>query len=530
MLDRAVSAFGTAARLAAPDDPDLPQYLNNLGNALTDRFALTRDPDELAQAVAAAGRAVDLIPSRSPDRMLYLNNLANALLQRYEQSGAITDLDTAITTLRTAAQRAARHPPPAEPDDLGMVLANLGSALRLRYRQRLRPRDLRAALSACQWAVKATRTGSPELAPRLAGLADVMREQYLADRHLDRAITTYEQVLRHDAANPAGLMGYWNNLSNCLRDRYVATRNRQDLDRAVELSSRAVTQAGAGNAETAAMYLAGLGSRLRLRTSTKPSTPTGGQPGQCRRTLASFPRSVAILAPRSPTATRSAGRSPTSTRRLRISRPVPPASAAAPRYVRLTWTTSRQHFGSGTRPPVTCAASTRPSAYTGTSRASADRAPRLSNYAASLMAYATAGGSWRHAARAIRALRRAVGTTRPQDVNWPRYVGNLANALRQRHEWMHSGGDLQEAIRLYRQTCERGMETSAAVAFYAARDWAAWAASRRAWPEAASAYESGAQAMERLLGVQIVPPRPGDLAARDAGPACPGRLRLRPRR
>jgi len=69
---------------------------------------------------------------------------------------------------------------------------------------------------------------------------------------------------------------------------------------------------------------------------------------------------------------------------------------------------------------------------------------------------------------------------------------------------MHSGDDLQEAIRLYRQTCERGMETSTAVAFYAARDWAAWAAFRRAWPEAASAYESGVQAMERLLGVQIV--------------------------
>ena len=68
MLDRAVSAFGTAARLAAPDDPDLPQYLNNLGNALTDRFALTHDPDDLAQAVAAAGRAVDLTPARSPDR------------------------------------------------------------------------------------------------------------------------------------------------------------------------------------------------------------------------------------------------------------------------------------------------------------------------------------------------------------------------------------------------------------------------------------------------------------------------------
>jgi tetratricopeptide (TPR) repeat protein len=210
MLDRAVSAFETAARLAAPDDQDLPQYLNNLGNALVDRFALTRYPDDLAKAVTAAGRAVDLVPSRSPDRALYLNNQANALLQRYEQTGAIADLDTAITALRTAMQRAARHPQSTEPDDLGMMLANLGSALRLRYRHRLSPRDLRAALTACQRAVSATRPGSPELAPRLAGLAEVLREQYLGDGQIDRldsAIATYEQVLQRGVDGPEGLMG-----------------------------------------------------------------------------------------------------------------------------------------------------------------------------------------------------------------------------------------------------------------------------------------------------------------------------------
>jgi hypothetical protein len=91
----------------------------------------------------------------------------------------------------------------------------------------------------------------------------------------------------------------------------------------------------------------------------------------------------------------------------------------------------------------------------------------------------------------------------PQDANWARYAGNLANALRQRQESAHDGGDLREATRLYRQTCACGMEAATAVAFYAARDWAGWAASRQAWSEAASAYEFGAQAMERLLRVQI---------------------------
>ena len=138
-----------------------------------------------------------------------------------------------------------------------------------------------------------------------------------------------------------------------------------------------------------------------------------------------------------------------------------------------------------------------------TPRVSADRAPRLSNYAASLMADAMHRGSRHRAARAVRLLRSAVTVTQPQDANWPRYAGNLANALRQQHELTRNDGNLREAAGLYRQTCSRGMDVATAVAFYAARDWAAWAETRRAWPEAASAYQLGVEAMRRLLRVQI---------------------------
>ena len=107
------------------------------------------------------------------------------------------------------------------------------------------------------------------------------------------------------------------------------------------------------------------------------------------------------------------------------------------------------------------------------------------------MAHAMHFGSRWHAAR-MSALRRAVAplTRRRRTA---RYAGNLANALRQRQESARGGGDLRETIQLHRprQTCARGIETATAVAFYAARDWAAWAAARQAWPEAASAYEFG---------------------------------------
>ena len=96
--------------------------------------------------------------------------------------------------------------------------------------------------------------------------------------------------------------------------------------------------------------------------------------------------------------------------------------------------------------------------------------------------------------------------TGQRDPHLARYAGNLANALRQQHELTHREADLREAVGLYRQACAQGLDTATAVAFYAAREWAAWADSRQAWPEAAEAYRAGTAAMWRLLEVQAARP------------------------
>ncbi len=113
------------------------------------------------------------------------------------------------------------------------------------------------------------------------------------------------------------------------------------------------------------------------------------------------------------------------------------------------------------------------------------------------------GGSRRRVDRAIRILRRAARADPSPRTNMPRYAGNLANALRQRYAITRHAGDRDAAIELYHRACTEGLEAATGVAFYAARDWAGWAATRRAWTEAVAASESGLRAMERLLLVQI---------------------------
>jgi hypothetical protein len=80
---------------------------------------------------------------------------------------------------------------------------------------------------------------------------------------------------------------------------------------------------------------------------------------------------------------------------------------------------------------------------------------------------------------------------------------NLANALRRR--WQNNGErqDLLDAAVYYQRACAAGMERDPRWAFFAARNWGAWAAARKSWREAAKAYGYGFAALDRLVGVQL---------------------------
>jgi len=128
---------------------------------------------------------------------------------------------------------------------------------------------------------------------------------------------------------------------------------------------------------------------------------------------------------------------------------------------------------------------------------------RLNNLANGLGACYTVTGDARALEESICRYKEAIclaPETAPQLVS---RLYNLANALRQRWQTSSKHQDLLDAAEFYQRACVTGIERDPRWAFFAARNWGAWAADRQSWREASKAYAYGIAALDRLVGVQL---------------------------
>jgi len=123
-LDLSITSALAAVTGAHGGSPELPGYLNNLGNAYRLRFeatlaatdwhspgAVALDVRDLRGSIEAHRRAVELAPPDSPDRPKFLTNLGNILAD----SALVSPLRAALTrrsgcsTMRLRPRRPGRH-------------------------------------------------------------------------------------------------------------------------------------------------------------------------------------------------------------------------------------------------------------------------------------------------------------------------------------------------------------------------------------------------------------------------------------
>ena len=168
------------AREATPRrSPAFAGVLNNLGVALWNRSA--HRPADLAEALAAFEQAVAMTPARSPDAPTYLDNLANALSDRYERVGDPVDLDEAVH----AYERAIGRLPASAPERL-RIRANLAVGLLTRYREAGgreadSAADLERAVAELTDIVARTPPEAPALVNRLNSLGVGLKYKFLRD-------------------------------------------------------------------------------------------------------------------------------------------------------------------------------------------------------------------------------------------------------------------------------------------------------------------------------------------------------------
>ena len=175
--DESVRLLRQAREATPPCSPALAGVVNNLGVALWSRSA--HRPADLPEALAAFEQAVAITPARSPDAATYLDNLANALSDRYERSGDLADLDKAVQ----AYEQAIAGLPASAPERL-RIRANLAVGLLTRYRE-ARGRDadgaadLERAVAELTDVVARTPPGAPALVNRLNSLGVGLKYKFV---------------------------------------------------------------------------------------------------------------------------------------------------------------------------------------------------------------------------------------------------------------------------------------------------------------------------------------------------------------
>lgn len=252
-LDRAVELLRVRAENEA--DPRVSAHRANLSVALREAFLAKGDPATLEEAVAWGRRGVADEPVSGAGRSV----LAAAYLTRFDHAGASFDLDEAITQFDAAVAD------PADPAATNaVVLANRAAALLTRYENRSRPEDLDAATDSARRAVAAA-TDDEECSVAGSVLGQALRNRFEAtgDRAaLDEAVTAGRQAVELGRATGLEICDALSNLAAALAARHDADGTRGDLDEAITAAGEAARTA---DRENRATYLSNLGDLLHTR-------------------------------------------------------------------------------------------------------------------------------------------------------------------------------------------------------------------------------------------------------------------------
>jgi CHAT domain-containing protein/tetratricopeptide (TPR) repeat protein len=515
-LEESIRVLERALSQCAPGTPYGPAILSHLGSSLRARYDHAGDPHDLERAIEIFQSVVEQKSVDARDLGRDLANLGSALNERYNARGDPADLDSAIGFL----QEAVRRTPPAS-TDRPADLTGLGLALGDRYDREGRIEDCEGAIEAFTRAVDATPPGSPDLVGYLNNLAGQLSDHYARTgtfRDLEQAIQHLRQAIQLLPAGSRELPGSYVNLGRCLRDLYAAVGQPQYLEEAIDAFRRA-SQGTPPGSPNLVVSLNALGVGLSLRYDRS------GQLEDLDESLSAFERAVSCTDAKSPAfpnyLNNLGGGLLSRYRHTESSQDLDGAIDAFQRAVDRTQRGSRDlatylnhlacaivdryHVTSQIRDLLRAIVLCRQAV-----RLTPSTAPELSLIVNNLGNFLR--DRYRHSGRlrdldqAIRTYRRAVKHSLANSPELPKHLNNLAVVLQDRYLNTKDACDLKEAVSAFERSCNRGLEVGLEVVLRTASNWGDWASQRDAWQEAAHAYRFGFEAMDRLLGAQLLRP------------------------
>ncbi|KAF7978027.1 hypothetical protein HWV62_1905 [Athelia sp. TMB] len=232
-----------AIALALDDDPEKPNYFNNLGLCQHTRFLLFGQASDLQSSIKNVQKAISMIGTDSPSLPVCLSGLASILHSRFVHSGALSDLEDAITYQRRVIMFPNDEYYAHTPTDL----SNLASSLLDRFMRLGDLRDIDESISLNERALQLAEPGHPDRSCLLSNLASSQLRRFERLSHvadLENAILNFKDATEivHDESQDKPT--YFSHLAVSLLARFKVSGDLGDLQQSLSNSEAAAALAG----------------------------------------------------------------------------------------------------------------------------------------------------------------------------------------------------------------------------------------------------------------------------------------------
>jgi tetratricopeptide (TPR) repeat protein len=238
--DEAVTLADAVVMANCPNKKRHSEYLDNLGNALRQRYLLNKDPQDIKEAVRNGLEAINASPDRE-QKLLEAHNLGFSLSISYGTTHDPEDLRKAIQYTKISLEDSL-----LSPDAKADRISNLGNMVAMQWQISRSDKDLEKAITYFNQALNILRPEHPQKRHVLAQMGAVLDDAYQVNhrlQYLDAAIETSRNASNLKAITARSELLVLSNLGTQLQRRYQRVHNLKNLEESIRLFAKAVEMA-----------------------------------------------------------------------------------------------------------------------------------------------------------------------------------------------------------------------------------------------------------------------------------------------
>ncbi|CAH0044574.1 unnamed protein product [Clonostachys solani] len=242
-LDEALNLTQEALDATPTGHTNRPLYLSNLAGLFNEKFCHLNSATYLEKAILLQQEAVNCLPPESDDRFCDLGRLGQLLDEKYKQTGAETDLNRTILIFKECVSISSED---SEYEDRFHAFYRLECLLHERFLKQNQVSDLEELIQLIQTFFAKDRETHVIWVEHFAFLSGLLEEMYSrtgSERCIEEAISFLQEAIEASPQSQKDHAGYLNKLALLFGTKYSIYKLPTDLEEAIRLHREAVQNA-----------------------------------------------------------------------------------------------------------------------------------------------------------------------------------------------------------------------------------------------------------------------------------------------